>query len=138
MKLIILNYYNIRYVTTITVSSLLQIRDLEAEFEAEQRRGREAFATARKMERQYKELLALSEDDKRRIAELASLNDSLTIKIKTYKRQIDEAVCLQFIIYCEIIVIWWTCNYVFFVGRAIHKFKTPTKYLFTSVILRII
>jgi len=138
LKLIILNYYNIRYVTTITVSSLLQIRDLEAEFEAEQRRGREAFATARKMERQYKELLALSEDDKRRIAELASLNDSLTIKIKTYKRQIDEAVCLQFIIYCEIIVIWWTCNYVFFVGRAIHKFKTPTKYLFTSVILRII
>ena len=138
MKLIILNYYNIRYVTTITVSSLLQIRDLEAEFEAEQRRGREAFATARKMERQYKELLALSEDDKRRIAELASLNDSLTIKIKTYKRQIDEAVCFQFIIYCEIIVIWWTFNYVFFEGRAIHKFKTPTKYLFTSVILRII
>ncbi|KAH3838862.1 paramyosin-like isoform X1 [Dreissena polymorpha] len=68
-----------------------RIRDLEAEFEAEQRREREAQANARKFERQYKELLALMEDDKRHLAELTSINDSLSIKIKTYKRQIDEA-----------------------------------------------
>lgn len=46
----------------------------------------------RKVERQFKELLALAEDDKRRVAELTSLNDSLSLKIKTYRRQIDEAV----------------------------------------------
>jgi myosin heavy chain 6/7 len=65
---------------------------LEAEYEVEQRRAREAQAGMRKVERQYKELLALMEDDKRRLAELTSLNDSMTLKIKTYRRQIDEAV----------------------------------------------
>lgn len=65
---------------------------MEAEYEAEQRRAREAQAQMRKIERQYKEMLALTEDDKRRIAELSSLNDSMSLKIKTYKRQIDEAV----------------------------------------------
>lgn len=65
---------------------------MEAEYEAEQRRAREAQAGMRKIERQYKEMLALTEDDKRRIAELSSLNDSMSLKIKTYKRQIDEAV----------------------------------------------
>jgi len=37
--------------------------------------------------------------------------------------------------YCEIIYFRWTFN---FIGRAIHEFKIPMKYLFTSVILRII
>jgi len=39
--------------------------------------------------------------------------------------------------YCEIIYIRWTFNFVYFVGIAIHKFKTPTKYLFILVILHI-
>lgn len=65
---------------------------MEAEYELEQRRSREAVANARKHERQYKELMALMEDDKRQIAELTGLCDSLNIKIKTYRRQIDEAV----------------------------------------------
>lgn len=75
---------------------MFQIRDLEAEYEAEQRRAREANAGMRKVERQYKELIVLVEDDKRRVAELTSLNDSLNLKIKAYRRQIDEAVSKVF------------------------------------------
>jgi len=41
-------------------------------------------------------------------------------------------------IYWEIIFIHWTFNFVFFMGRAIHEFKIPTKYLFTSFLLHII
>ena len=81
-----------------------RIRDLEAELEAEQRRCREAQAGMRKVERQYKESIVLMEDDRRRLAELSSLCDSLNIKIKTYKRQIDEAVSL-FLICLAIIVV---------------------------------
>lgn len=94
-----------------TRCTLFQIRDLEAEFEAEQRREREAQANARKIERQYKELLALMEDDKRHLAELTSLNDSMNIKIKTYKRQIDEAVrriAARYLIY----LYWYFVNFV--------------------------
>ena len=40
--------------------------------------------------------------------------------------------------YCEIYFIRWIFNFVFFMGRAIHEFKIPTKYLFTFVILCII
>jgi len=65
---------------------------LEAEVEAEQRRCREAIANMRRYERQFKELQMQAEDDHRQVAELTSLCDQLTIKIKVYKRQIDEAV----------------------------------------------
>jgi len=41
-------------------------------------------------------------------------------------------------IYCEIIWIHWTFTLMFFVGRAIHIIKIPMKFLFTSVILKII
>jgi len=40
--------------------------------------------------------------------------------------------------YCEIIFIRWTFNSMFFVGRAIHEFKIPPKYIFTLVILRVV
>jgi len=32
-------------------------------------------------------------------------------------------------IYCDTIFIHWTFNIVYFVGRATHEIKTPTKYL---------
>ena len=38
----------------------------------------------------------------------------------------------------EIIFIRWTFNFVYFVGRAIHKFKILTKYSFTLVLFSII
>jgi myosin heavy chain 6/7 len=68
---------------------------LEAELEAEQRRLRETAANMRKYERQYKEIVTQAEDDRRQVAELTSLVDQLTIKIKTYKRQIEEAVSIN-------------------------------------------
>ena len=41
--------------------------------------------------------------------------------------------------YCEIIFIRSTSNFeFFFMGRAIHEFKIPTKYVVTLVIWRII
>ena len=45
-------------------------------------------------------------------------------------------VCIH--VYCEIIFICWTINFVFFVGSAIHKFKIPVELLFIPVNLRII
>lgn len=69
---------------------------MEAELEAEQRRLRETAANMRKYERQYKEIVTQADDDRRQVAELTSLVDQLTIKIKTYKRQIEEAVSICF------------------------------------------
>jgi len=40
--------------------------------------------------------------------------------------------------YCEIIFIRQKFNFVFFESRKIHKFKIPTKYLFTKVIMHTI
>lgn len=68
------------------------MRDLEAELEAEQRRTREAQGSLRRVERQYKEVLVVYEDDRRQIAELQDLVDKLSMKIKLYKRQLEEAV----------------------------------------------
>lgn len=65
---------------------------MEGELENEQRRLREALANMRKWERQYREIQAQADDDRRQVAELTSLCDQLSIKIKTYKRQIEEAV----------------------------------------------
>lgn len=73
----------------------LQLRDLEAELENEQRRHREALAQWRKVERLYKEMQTQYDDDRRTLAEISGLNDQLSIKVKTYKRQVDEAVSTQ-------------------------------------------
>jgi len=40
--------------------------------------------------------------------------------------------------YSETIFICWTFNFIYFIGRTIHKFKIPTKYLFTEVVFKII
>lgn len=71
------------------------MRELEAELDGEIRRAKEAFANARKYERQFKELQTQSEDDKRMILELQDLLDKTQIKMKAYKRQLEEQVqCL--------------------------------------------
>ena len=49
----------------------------------------------------------------------------------------DKKLCFK-IKYCEIINFYWTFNFVYFLGRAIHELKIPRKYLFTLVILQII
>merc|ERR1712154_294279 len=68
-----------------------RLRDLEAELEGEQRRVREAVAGQRKAERFYKELMMQTEEERKTLVELQSMNDQLTLRIKTYKRQIEEA-----------------------------------------------
>ena len=71
---------------------MLQVRDLEAELESEQRRSREYHASSRKLERSLTELRVTSEDDRRCITDLSENVNILTIRVKTLKRQLDEAV----------------------------------------------
>ena len=73
------------------------MRELEAELDGEIRRAKEAFASARKYERQFKELQTQSEDDKRMILELQDLLDKTQIKMKAYKRQLEEQVQSSFL-----------------------------------------
>ena len=71
------------------------MRDLEVELEAEQRRHREAANNARKWERLLKELQVQHEDDRRIIAELQDLLEKTQLKLKAYKRQLEEAVSIE-------------------------------------------
>ena len=75
------------------------MRELEAELDGEIRRAKEAFASARKYERQFKELQTQSEDDKRMILELQDLLDKTQIKMKAYKRQLEEQVQSSFLFF---------------------------------------
>jgi len=68
-----------------------RLRDLEAELEAEQRRVREAVSLQRKAERFYKELMMQTEEERKQLVELQSINETLSVRIRTYKRQIEEA-----------------------------------------------
>uniref|UniRef100_A0A3B5AX40 Myosin heavy chain, fast skeletal muscle-like n=1 Tax=Stegastes partitus TaxID=144197 RepID=A0A3B5AX40_9TELE len=68
-----------------------RVRELEAEVDAEQRRGAEAVKGVRKYERRVKELTYQTEEDKKNIARLQDLVDKLQLKVKSYKRQSEEA-----------------------------------------------
>ena len=78
---------------------MCQVRDLEAELENEARRVREAVAMQRKAERSYKELQTMTEEEHRTVVELQSLVEQLNNRIKTYKRQLEEAVRPGFVFY---------------------------------------
>uniref|UniRef100_A0A665USZ7 Myosin motor domain-containing protein n=1 Tax=Echeneis naucrates TaxID=173247 RepID=A0A665USZ7_ECHNA len=68
-----------------------RVRELEAEVEAEQRRGADAVKGVRKYERRVKELTYQTEEDKKNVARLQDLVDKLQLKVKAYKRQAEEA-----------------------------------------------
>ncbi|KAL7407071.1 hypothetical protein ABVT39_002466 [Epinephelus coioides] len=68
-----------------------RVRELEAEVDAEQRRGAEAVKGVRKYERRVKELTYQTEEDRKNIARLQDLVDKLQLKVKSYKRQSEEA-----------------------------------------------
>lgn len=68
-----------------------RVRELEAEVEAEQRRGVDAVKGVRKYERRVKELSYQTEEDKKNINRLQDLVDKLQLKVKSYKRQAEEA-----------------------------------------------
>lgn len=65
---------------------------LESELDAEHRRNAEEVKNSRKTERRLKELQLSAEEDKRAQDRLAELIEKLQQKIKTYKRQVEEAV----------------------------------------------
>ncbi|KAL6464235.1 hypothetical protein MHYP_G00265520 [Metynnis hypsauchen] len=68
-----------------------RVRELEAEVEAEQRRGADAVKGVRKYERRVKELTYQTEEDKKNVNRLQDLVDKLQLKVKAYKRQAEEA-----------------------------------------------
>lgn len=53
----------------------------------------------RKYERRAKELTYRNEEDKKTVARLQDLVDKLQLKVKAYKRQIEEAVRLFFFLH---------------------------------------
>merc|ERR1719219_661901 len=68
-----------------------RIRELESEMDAENRRCSDAQKNLRKSERRVKELSYSQEEDRKNHERMQALIDQLQGKIKTYKKQIEEA-----------------------------------------------
>merc|ERR1712141_989776 len=68
-----------------------RIRELESELDAENRRFADAQKNLRKSERRIKELTFGSDEDRKNHQRMQSLVDQLQAKIKSYKKQIEEA-----------------------------------------------
>lgn len=68
---------------------------LEQELDAEHRRNSDEMKNARKNERRLKELQLAAEEDKRAQDRLSELIEKLQQKVKTYKRQVEEAVSVN-------------------------------------------
>ena len=68
-----------------------RIRELESEVDAESRRLADAQKNLRKSERRIKELTYASDEDHKNHERMQGLVDQLQAKIKSYKKQIEEA-----------------------------------------------
>jgi len=68
-----------------------KIRELEAEFEAASRRQQESEKNYHRAERRVRELVFQVEEDKKGQERLHDLVEKLQAKLKTYKRQVDDA-----------------------------------------------
>merc|ERR1719468_741407 len=68
-----------------------RIRELESEVDAETRRMGDAQKNLRKSERHIKELTYVSDESRKNNERMQSLIDNLQAKIRTYKKQIEEA-----------------------------------------------
>jgi myosin heavy chain 6/7 len=68
-----------------------RIRELESELDAENRRFGDAAKNMRRSERRIKELAFAAEEDRKNHERMQSLIDQLQSKIKSYKKQIEEA-----------------------------------------------
>jgi myosin heavy chain 6/7 len=68
-----------------------RIRELESELDAENRRYGDAVKNLRKSERHIKELVFASDEDRKNHERMQGLIDQLQSKIKSYKKQIEEA-----------------------------------------------
>merc|ERR1712048_697616 len=67
------------------------IRELESEVDAEQRRMGDATKNLRKSERRIKEMSYAADEDRKNQDRMQKLVDDLQDKIKSYKKQIEEA-----------------------------------------------
>merc|ERR1711990_571718 len=68
-----------------------RVRELENELDSEQRRTADSLKNQKKLERKLKEVVYSGEEDKKNLVRLQDLVDKLQIKVKTYKRQAEEA-----------------------------------------------
>merc|ERR1711976_457019 len=68
-----------------------RIRELESEMDAENRRNADSQKNLRKSERHGKELTYSQEEDRKNHEGMQALIDQLHGKIKSYKKQIEEA-----------------------------------------------
>ena len=68
-----------------------RIRELESELNAENRRFSDGQKNLRKTERTIKELTYTQEEDRKNHERMQGLIDNLQQKIKSYKKQIEEA-----------------------------------------------
>merc|ERR1712012_1052345 len=68
-----------------------RIRELESELGAESRRNTDVLKNLRKAERSIKELTFAADEDKKNHERMQSLIDQLQGKVKSYKKQIEEA-----------------------------------------------
>jgi len=68
-----------------------RIRELESELDAENRRQADALKNLRKSERYIKELTFASDEDRKNHERMQSLLDQLQSKIRSFKKQIEEA-----------------------------------------------
>ena len=69
-----------------------RVRELEVELDNEQRRHTETTKGMRKQDRRLKELAFQSDEDRKNQEKMQDMIDKLQQKIKTYKRQVEEAV----------------------------------------------
>merc|ERR1712000_60281 len=68
-----------------------RIRELQSELDAESRRFADAAKNLRRSERRIKELSFAGDEDRKNHERMQGLIDGLQGKIKTYKKQIEEA-----------------------------------------------
>merc|ERR1719159_1830782 len=68
-----------------------RIRELESEVDAEARRMADAQKNLRKSERRIKEMTYAQDEDRKNHERMQALIDQLQSKIKSYKKQIEEA-----------------------------------------------
>merc|ERR1712134_230809 len=68
-----------------------RLRELENELDSEQRRTSESVKNTRKLERKCKEITYAGEEDKKNLTRIQDLVYKLQVKVKTYKRQAEEA-----------------------------------------------
>merc|ERR1711988_1087618 len=68
-----------------------RIRELESEMDAENRRNADSLKNLRKSERKIKELSFSQDEDRKNHERMQALIDQLQGKVKSYKKQIEEA-----------------------------------------------